>query len=407
MSASALAMALGMVIGLASAQLGAPLNLHVVASGHGPQPSITCPSSAVAVATTADLQAAVTARPAGTTFCLKAGVHAITSPTTPKTGDVFIGEYGAILDGSGWVTTDANAAAFMAQNADVDDVTIRNLVIRKMPQQGIHAFKDHSDRWTLENNEIANNKIGVQWPSGAIVRGNYIHHNVGVVDAGDPAARGGGYGGYLSANVLVEDNEIAFNGQEQKVLSASGITFRNNFVHHNLADGIWYDGDAGGALIEGNRVEDNARNGIFYEASSGPATIRGNTVRRQGDTGVFISNSRNADVGGNTIEDNFRAVTYFVDCNRVVVEGYELSDTSAHDNTIRVGSQAGAFATGLVWVGCSSTQLAVYLNGAKNLTFTRNAYDVPTVAGAWWVWGGLKTWAQWQAVGHDATGSVF
>ena len=37
------------------------------------------------------------------------------------------------------------------------------------------------------------------------------------------------------------------------------MTFRNNFVHHNVGDGIWYDGDNTGALVEGNRVEDNGR----------------------------------------------------------------------------------------------------------------------------------------------------
>ena len=67
-------------------------------------------------------------------------------------------------------------------------------------------------------------------------------------------------------------------------MESTNVTFRNNFVHHNQGDGIWYDSDNTGALIEGNRVEDNARNGIFYEASIG-AIIRNNTIRRNGDTG--------------------------------------------------------------------------------------------------------------------------
>ena len=60
-------------------------------------------------------------------------------------------------------------------------------------------------------------------------------------------------------------------------------------------------------------MEDNGRNGIFYEASSG-SIIRNNTVRRSGDTGVFISTSQNAEIYNNTLEDNFRGITYFVNC---------------------------------------------------------------------------------------------
>ena len=40
-----------------------------------------------------------------------------------------------------------------------------------------------------------------------------------------------------------EGNEIAYNGLEQKVMESVNVTFRNNFVHHNVGDGIWYDSD--------------------------------------------------------------------------------------------------------------------------------------------------------------------
>ena len=129
----------------------------------------------------------------------------------------------------------------------------------------------------------------------------------------NPAERGGGYGGYFSGYTTFDTNEIAYNGWEQKVMDSVNVTFRNNFVHHNLGDGIWYDGGNPNALVEGNRVEDNGRNGIFYEASNG-LVIRNNTVRRSGDTGVFISTSQNAEIYNNTLENNFRSITYFVNC---------------------------------------------------------------------------------------------
>ena len=56
-------------------------------------------------------------------------------------------------------------------------MTIRNLVIRNMPQQGIHAFYWMSDHWTIEYNEIACNKTGIVFPNNSMIRNNYIHHN--------------------------------------------------------------------------------------------------------------------------------------------------------------------------------------------------------------------------------------
>ena len=167
-------------------------------------------------------------------------------------------------------------------------MTIRNLVIRKMPQKGIHAFHWMSDHWTIEYNEIAFNKYGLEFPPDSIIRNNYIHHNVGNASSPTPAERGGGYVGYYAHQTTFDSNEIAYNGPEQKVMESANVTFRNNFVHHNLGDGIWYDGDNTGTLVEGNRVEDNGRNGIFYEASNG-GIIRNNTVRRNaGDAGVDL-----------------------------------------------------------------------------------------------------------------------
>ena len=89
--------------------------------------------------------------------------------------------------------------------------------------------------------------------------------------------------------------------------ASTSVTFRNNFVHHNALDGIWYDSDNTNALIEGNRVEDNGRNGIFYEIERA-ATIRNNMIRRSGDTGIFISTSKNVETYGNTLEDNWRGI---------------------------------------------------------------------------------------------------
>jgi parallel beta-helix repeat protein len=333
--------------------------------------------------------------PGKTTFCLKAGVHRIRRAITPKSGNAFVGEPGAILDGTGWVTDDPNQGAFRAHNQNIDDVNIRNLVIRNMPQRGVHAFHWASDRWTIEHNEITGTKIAVSVPNNSMVRKNYIHHNAS------------GYAAYRTANTVFDGNEIAYNGL-QKVVAASNLTFRNNVVRHNTVDGIWFDGGTTGGIIEGNTVEDNAREGIFIEISSG-TIIRNNTLRRNGYSAVMISTSKRVEIHNNLLENNFRGIQYFLNCEAVGGGGigYDLADNSAHHNVVKVGTKSGSLANGVSYVSsCTSTRVAPYLSGSKRLTFNHNSYAVPSSTTNYFFWGlGVtKGWIEWRAQGHDSAG---
>ena len=264
-----------------------------------------------------------------------------------------------------------------------------------------------SDHWTIEYNEIASNKMGLEVAPNFTIRNNYIHHNVGNTSSSNPAERGGGYLVVRADNTTFDSNEIAYNGPEQKVGQSANVTFRNNFVHHNVYAGIWYDTNTnGGTLIEGNRVEDNGRIGIALESSIG-ATIRNNTVRRHSASeGVFISMSQNAQIYSNTLEANFGGIAYFLNCDSLSL-GEDVKNNAAYDNTVVVGTQTYAYASGFSYVSsCTSTQLAPYLNGSKNLTFSRNAYRVPSLSGRYMLWPGWKYWNEWQALGQDVGGSM-
>ena len=375
-------------------------------SGVGPQSTITCPEGAVDILPGQYIQGFVNLSPGATTFCLRAGVHSLTSAITPKTGNTFVGEYGAVLDGADWTTDDDTQAAFRAYNEDIDYVTVRNLVIRNMPQWGIHAFYQMADHWTIEYNEIAYNRWGLLFGQEFTIGNNYIHHNVGNSSSSIPAERGGGYLGDFADNATFDSNEIAYNGSEQKVGRSANVTFRNNFVHHNVRDGIWYDSNPNaGALIEGNRVEDNGRNGIFFEASIG-ATIRNNTVQRSAFDAVFISMSQNAQIYNNTLDGNYGGIDYFLDCS-VLSSVDDVQNNAAYDNTVVVGPQSDAYASAFSTRSCTPGQLTPYLNGSKNLTFSRNAYRVPSLSFTrYFFWSGWNDWNQWQAVPQDGGGSI-
>jgi parallel beta-helix repeat protein len=389
-------------------------------SGVGPQSTITCPAGAVNIFPGSSIQSAVDGNQGATTFCLKSGIHYVTSSVTPKTGNVFVGEYGAILDGVSWSTTDDSQAAFRVYDdpnnsgdptGPIDNVTIQNLVIRNMSRStGINAsYTRSAAHWLIDHNEIASNKFGLVFASSATIRNNYIHHNVGNPSSPNPGERGGGYIGQYADNTIVDSNEIASNGPEQKVASSTNVAFRNNFVHHNLRDGIWYDNNLNAAaLIDRNRVEDNAGNGIVFEGSIG-VTITNNTIRRNGEDGVFISVSQGAQISNNLLEANFGGIEYFLNCPDGIGES-DLRDNAAYDNTVVVGTQRYAFASGFNNLSqCTSTELAPYLNGSKNLTFSRNTYHVPSLSFTqYFLWGNgwtgvYNNWNQWQALGSTMT----
>ena len=181
-------------------------------------------------------------------------------------------------------------------------------------------------------------------------------------------------------------------------MESANVTFRNNFVHHNQGDGIWYDT----AAMPARSSKATAwRITAATGSSTRPATaaiIRNNTIRRSGDTGVFISTSQNAQIYSNTLEDNFRSIQYFLNCASLAL-GEDVKNNAAYDNTVVVGTQSYAAASGFSYLSsCSATQVAAYLNGSKNLTFSRNAYRVPSplwpvhVLGGWSIGMSGRPW---------------
>jgi parallel beta-helix repeat protein len=385
-----------------------PTNVTVLpAAVVGPTQSITCPSGAVRIAPGSSIQAAVNAAPGATTFCLGAGVHPIASYITPKAGNVFIGEYGAILDGTGWSSTDPWMGAFRVMQ-DIPNVTIRNLVIRDMPQKAILAYGP-SGGWLVEHNEITGNVGGIFAPSYGIIRNNYIHHNIGPdPTSSDYDKRGGGYHSFRTTGAIFEGNEIAYNGPEQKVLCTNGLVFRNNFVHHNHSDGIWYDADNYNALIEGNRVEDNGRSGIFYEIN-GSGVIRDNTSSRNARHGIMVTTSKNVEIYRNRLENNAATgIHYWLD-SRVGqgAQQVDLINVRSYNNTIRVGTQLGSNGSSFAYGGVTDEFAAPYVRGEKNLKFDSNAYAVSTLTGRFWWWPKTgRTWSDWQALGQDVAGAL-
>jgi parallel beta-helix repeat protein len=395
----------------------------------GPQASITCPEGAVNISPSEDIPSVVDSYPGGTSFCVQAGIHYPASPINLKINDMLVGQYGAVIDGTHVTMTYDIPSTSIIRGwncpTDCSGVTVRNLVIRNLASYyciGIYsrAPTASSNNWTIDQNEIYGCKTGVSVSnqSGANVTNNYIHHNIGDPSNSIPSERGGGYGGYSPSNTTFGNNEIAYNGPEQKIFLSVNVTVRNNYVHHNNFSGIWYDGENVNSVIEGNVSEDNPGLGIVYEGS-GQGTIRSNTLRRSGLSGIFISVSQNVEIYGNVLEDNYRGIEYFLDCASLGQGGYntaanggagviyDLFNNNTHDNLVKIGTRSGSLANTLVISNCTSTQSNSYLYGSKNLTFQHNSYYVPSLTAQLWYWGDIsRTWSEWQALDHDTTGTV-
>ena len=338
-----------------------------------------------------NIQAAVTANPTGTTFTLNPGTYPLTSAITPKSGQSFIGPTTrlAILDGTGWpFTGDLNQGAFRGHNQAITNVTLRNLTIQHMPMRAVHAFSGTAN-WLVDGCDLLYNRNAVRVAAASTVRQCRILYNTGDDTNPNPNLQGGGYGCYQATGCLFDDNEIAFNGPEQKFFESTNNTFTNNWFHDS-DHGIWFDG-CDGCTASGNTIED-CRIGIEYEISR-TASLHHNLIRRCSHSGIFISCAYGAVTNDNVIEDCFRAIQYFLDCARAgTVTGlgfaHDLKDNSTNTNTIRVPATANATATSLVLLTgtCNAAAIALYTSATKNLRFQGNRYRVPVAGGSYWVW---------------------
>jgi parallel beta-helix repeat protein len=339
---------------------------------------------------------------AGTTFCLRAGTHSMGAPVRARTGDSYIGESGAILDGRG---STVPAIWGYGGLAGQRKVTIRGLVIQNFRPDGEgdgpdkHAIKTGWG-WVVAGNEIRHNYAGIALYN-SIARNNSIHHNAVY--------------GLQGAEGVAKRNEIAFNGGTPDSGGATGGTkilkssqpfvFRSNNVHDNEGPGLWCDG-FNRCIFKGNRVVNNDGPGISHELSYKAVIknnyLEGNGQRFVGDSiwvggNIMIHNSNNVEIFGNTIVDSIGG-------NGIVVRhsddrSVDTYNVHVHDNTVKMadGGQSG-FVTG-------EDSFEKLNQSQSGIRFANNTYYVKDNVNKWWRWGLDVAWAAWQAAGNDARGS--
>ena len=254
------------------------------------------------------IQDAVDRNPKGTTFLIKKGMHRLQS-VTPKNGDSFIGETGAILSGAKIINSFERQGQYWVAKYSVPQVKApgkclpqypactlpEDLFIDSLPLRRVMDQADLvSGRWYLDY--AAGNVYLFDSPKGHTVELSVTRHafygsasdvtirGLIIEKYATPAQSGAIHAmtdpGPLSHNWIVENNEIRLN-HGGGIRSGHGTHILNNKIHHNGQIGI--TGAGTGILVDGNEIDHNNYAGFAYgwEAGGAKFSFTNNLVVRK------------------------------------------------------------------------------------------------------------------------------
>jgi len=274
------------------------------------------------------IQSAINSYPSGTKFCLPAGTW-LAQTFTPKNNDQFLGKSGGgtILDGTGTngMLTDGwdnSVTGIVIDSITVNGYEADHLGNPDCEPGGGQAQIQTGNGWIIRNSTFRNSGCTAVFVLGGITfTNNRVTNNqkLGVFCYVNlPGAVG---------NMLFQGNELDANNQGHYTQddtpagikcyadqnnAAQTVTIENNYIHDNVAGGIWLDTNIDGATVQGNTIVNNAVTGLQYEVSAGPCDISHNVINGNGlgpfytttndihsGAGIYISTS-----GGCNIHDN-------------------------------------------------------------------------------------------------------
>jgi hypothetical protein len=322
---------------------------------------------------TDSIKNAVAAYPAGSTFCIKAGIHRLTTAVTVRTNDKYIGETGAILNGSKVLSSFARAGSYWVATGQFQREPALPSINGGYPTCAANApgciypekvFFDGQDLWQVTSLaalgpgqfffDYANAQIFLfNDPTGHLVEattgsGGIVGYSGGSGDNvtvknlifekfGGAEVSGSGHNAFKAVDGWrVENNEFRFISGVAVANDGNGAV-RNNNIHHNGQFGI-----VGGGTIEGNTIAYNNSDGFDINNNAGGTkflrdsglVIRGNIVASNNGPALWTDyDNVNTTYENNIIENNTAmGIFHEVSCTAVI-----KNNVLRGNNSVNVG----------------------------------------------------------------------
>lgn len=275
-----------------------PVNGAPWVRDHAVAQAVTQPAGTIVTVDPGELtQALLTANP-GATFWLTKGTHTISSSLTPLADQKFYLE-------SAFGTRDStNSAVLDAGDADLSGHifggTVAGVEIHGGVWTGLGTTASGTDTWraairqtgtsgwVVEDAEIANNgQQGIRFSgSNFVARRLYIHDNgfygINTVTDGTYRLTGG-----LMEYCHLKANSTAIHGIDvdagQKFVHCDDSEFAYNWIENTEGTGLWWDFRHKDHHIHDNVIEGSWDVGLFFEYSYGGTEINNNYLQGNGE----------------------------------------------------------------------------------------------------------------------------
>ncbi len=380
----------------------------------GPREGVKPPEGATVVTPeTRNLALLVAFLPPNVTLYFSAGEYTtIKFPITPKTGQVYMGDKGAVI---------VNRTTLPTFYSEAADVTITNLTLDGGGPEFPKGLVTAPHHWTITNCEIRNaNAVAVMMFDRSVVRDCYIHRY------GQTGVHGDG------PNVEVTGCDIGIGNQAFKYpvnVEVGSVKFwgttdalvESNSLHDNIGPGLWLDGTQR-STARFNRAYNNSRFGIQFEVSR-TGTISENLCESNGynspgnpvsmrwlfGSGIFIETAYDVLVTKNVLKNNANGIGVVCEYRPEVSEAWQFrQDGVPFTGSVRITdndvtmNKAGC-RTGVVW-DFEKNAPNPFANG--NIVFSGNKYTLGSVSG--FVWNSDRSTSvnplsmgQWKALGNQ------
>jgi hypothetical protein len=298
-----------------------------------------------------NIQSLVNSYPSGTVFSLAAGTY-VRQSIVPKSGDSFIGESGAVLNGSTTVTGFTSDGPYWVASFHIAPVSAHGTCLSSHPAciypEDLFVDGTMYTRVTSLSN-VTSGHWYLSYSAGKVYVGNnpaghtvqistarYAFYGVGASNVtiqgltiemyGNPAQTGAieasqywtieqntvcyNHGAAIEASsgTHIVDNRLCYNGQEGIGANGSGLLVEGNQIDHNNTAGYLWGWEAGGAkfcyttglVVEENYVHDNIGAGLHTDIENSNTLYENNTTANNVVAGILHEISGSAVIRDNT-----------------------------------------------------------------------------------------------------------